>query len=233
MVLQVVGALERPKLGRDWTVVLGLNLGVTAWPRLVFQVVAGLPRSRFGWVAAVALETWVARAVAFWVALLPHTLVGTGREAVLVEGEAALTPSVGFPRFKLGREGATATELAGLRDGTVSEFLPQTLLGVGREVELPAGRTVPLPPPSFPAIAVEFPRFKLGAVCALMLEFAAVRGEEAWPLLLLAKVIGSPELGVGRVVEPPLGLGVPRAAGLCRPPELLPSGGEPEPPEPP
>ena len=143
-------------------------------------------------------------------ALFPQPLVGVGREAVLVvERAAALTLSglisglLGFPRFKLGREGATATELAVLRDAVASVFLPQTPVGAGREAELLAGRTVSLGLPLLPATVVGFPRFKLGLVWEVALGFPLVRESGVWLPLLLAKVIGRSELGLGRRVEPP------------------------------
>ena len=135
---------------------------------------------------------------------MPQAVLGVGREAVLVvDFEAALTLSVGFPRFKLGREGAAAIELPLARAAVVSGFLPQTLVGVGREAELPAGRTASLGLPSLSATVIGFPRFKLGLLWELTLEFAPVREAGVCPPLLLAKVIGPSEPGLGRGVDPP------------------------------
>jgi hypothetical protein len=123
--------------------------------------------------------------------LLPKALVGVGREAVLVvERAAAVTLSgvisgvVGFPRLRLGLEGATATELAGVRVAVVPEPLLQTVVGVGREPELLAGRKVSPGFPSLLATVVGFPRFKLGLVRELALGLAPVRETGVWlPLL--------------------------------------------------
>ena len=128
---------------------------------------------------------------------MPQTLVGAGREPLpVVERDAALTLSallpkvVEFPRFKPGREGAAAMELAVERAAVFSlPPLPQTLVGVGREAELLAGRTVSFGLSPLPATVVGLPRFKLGLVWALAVELAPVRAAEVWPPLLPAKVI--------------------------------------------